>query len=178
MQTIIINIFSNCLLKRKYTYLCVAWPNQHTCHYFNMFILKPWFGFYLLFIDNIPTVLPHILPFSSLSYAIQIIAQYVCICHCFFLSSWVQERCLDWSNKPWIKYTTVFLFCSWISLWRGQWPGHSSEIAKICISFVCSISSWNLNLNHTEFKYVTSYEMCVLHKTIIWTVLEQGALSM
>lgn len=135
-----------------------------------------WFLLVIYWLQNIPTFLPHILPVSSLSYVI--IAQYVCICHCFFLSSWVQERCLDWSNKPWIKYITVFLFCSRISLWRGQWPGHSSEIAKIFISFVCSISSWNLNLNHTDFKYVTSYEMCVLHKTIIWTVLEQGALSM
>lgn len=136
-----------------------------------------WFLFVIYWLQNIPTVLPHILPLSSLSYVIY--NRSMCmLLSLFFLSSWVQERCLDWSNKPWIKYTTVFLFCSRISLWRGQWLGHSSEIAKIFISFVCSISSWNLNLNHTDFKYVTSYEMCVLHKTIIWTVLEQGALSM
>lgn len=116
------------MLKRKYTSSCVAWPNQHTCHYFNMFIFKPWFGFYLLFIDNIPTFLPHILPFSSLSYVIQIIAQYVCICHCFFFLP-------EYRKDVWIDRSSVMLL-SWNCQWT-RWRG------------LMSLSTWSEKLTST-----------------------------
>lgn len=68
----------------------------------------------------------------------------------FFLSFWIQKRCLDWSNKPWIN----MLLCSCFSVKevcdvvsdQGTTRRHSYTFISFVCSILFAISAWNLNL--------------------------------